>query len=64
MEQVIRFTDVDGIDKWTDVYSGPLGSGYIEYEATPTMMRSRHVGPEQREDTGWLWVEVKETPLV
>lgn len=58
MEQVIRFTDTDGIDKWTDVYSGPQGSGYTQYEATPTMMRSKHVGPEDRPDTNWEWVNI------
>lgn len=62
-EQIIRHLDEDGITRWRDVYSGPSGPGYVEGEEKTvegqTHFRTRHVGPEQREDTGWEWVEVK-----
>jgi hypothetical protein len=49
---------------WTDVYSGPQGDGVIEHEEKEvegkTFRRSKHTGPEQRQDTKWRWVEVKE----
>lgn len=68
MDQVIRFTDVDGVDKWTDVYFGPQGEGYIMYEEKVedgvTMRRSRHTGPEQRDDSNWEWVKVEVKSLV
>jgi hypothetical protein len=67
MEQIVRYDD-NGIIKWRDIYSGPHGSGYTDGEEKVEngvkFIRTKHTGPENRQDTGWDWVEVKETPLV
>lgn len=66
-EQILRHTDDDGVTRWRDVYDGPQGAGYIDYEertvAGVTERRSKHTGPEDRQDTNWQWVEVQETSL-
>lgn len=60
-EQALKNTDETGITKWTDVYQGPNGSGYIDYEFKKengsNYIRSKHVGSEARTDTNWTWVE-------
>lgn len=60
IEQIVKFLDEDGVYKWRDVYSGPQGFGYIDGEEAiiegVRYYRTRHVGPEDREDTKWEWV--------
>lgn len=58
-KQIHAFVDDDGITKERHEYQGPQGDGFIDYEYKDGMMRSKHTGPEQREDTGWLWVKVE-----
>jgi len=67
-KQIHKFLDDDGVERERHEYQGPLGSGFTDFEyrteAGVKQMRSKHTGPEQREDTGWKWVKVEESPLV
>lgn len=60
MEQIIRHLEEDGVVRWRDVYSGPEGDGFIDGEEKidggVTYYRTRHTGPENRQDTAWEWV--------
>jgi hypothetical protein len=67
-KQIHRFKDDDDVEKERHEYQGPQGDGFIDFEYRTVdgvkQMRSKHTGPEKREDTNWKWVEVKESPLV
>lgn len=67
MEQIIRYQREDGVFVWRDIYSGPHGTGYTDYEEQTvdgvTEIRSKHTGPEQREDTNWEWVKVEKADV-
>lgn len=57
MEQIPRYLDTDGIEKERHVYSGPQGSGYLDYEYKTVdgvnYIKCTHVGPENRESYDW-----------
>lgn len=58
-KQLYKFLDDDGVERERHEYQGPQGSGFTDFEYKDGMMRSKHTGPEQRQDTGWLWVKVE-----
>lgn len=67
-EQKLRHIDPeDGIEKETHIYSGPQGQGFIEFEfrvvSGVKQMRSKHTGPEKREDTNWEWVTMEKSDV-
>lgn len=67
-KQIHKFLDDEtGVECERHEYQGPQGEGFIDYEYRELdgikQMRSKHTGPEQREDTGWLWVNVVESNL-
>lgn len=55
--QIIRFKDLDGVDKERHEYSGPLGSGVINYyykvENGVPMWKCEHRGLEKRRTWDW-----------
>lgn len=57
MEQILRHLDDDGIERERHVYSGPLGSGYLDYEYKTengvNYIKCTHVGPENRPSFDW-----------
>ena len=65
--QVIRYKDTDNIERWRDVYSGPKGDGYIEWESKSEdgkkYVRGVHVGPEDRQ-VPKRWTEVIVSDLI
>lgn len=59
-KQIKRFLDPTKlVECERHEYQGPQGSGFIDFEYKDGMMRSKHTGPEARQDTNWEWVKVE-----
>lgn len=67
-KQIHKFLDdVSGVECERHGYQGPRGDGFIDFEYREVdgikQMRSKHTGPEKREDTNWEWVTMEKSDV-